>query len=108
MKEDQTQILKERGYWKSYNRAYYSDIFKLSGAQKMVEKYGGDWFTYDKTPRSVIIDRDYKNITDMDTFMAFMRYLSIFLVRFHFFLACLNRLFQAVATKFRENIGYFL
>ena len=74
IKDDQTQILKERGYWKSYNRAYYKEIFELSGAQKVVEKYGGDWFTYDKTPRSVIIDRDYKNITDMDTFMSFMRY----------------------------------
>ena len=44
----------------------------------MVEKYG-DWFSYDKTPRSNIIQRDHKNITDMKSFIAFMRY--IFLIK---------------------------
>ena len=70
--EDQTKLLKDRGYWKSYNRAFYRDIFEISGAPDMVEKYG-DWFTYDKTPRSMIIDRDHGNITDMDSFIKFMR-----------------------------------
>ena len=79
IKKDQTQILKEKqGYWKSYNRANYTEIFELSGAQEIIEKYGNeDWFTYDKNPRSVIIDRDHKNITDMDTFMTFMRYFTV-------------------------------
>ena len=71
--EDLSEHLKIQGYWKSYNRAYFTDIFNLSGAPEMVEKYG-DWFSYDKTPRSNIIQRDHKNITDMKSFIAFMRY----------------------------------
>ena len=39
----------------------------------MVEKYG-DWFSYDKTPRSLIIDRDHGKIVDMESFVTFMRY----------------------------------
>ena len=87
--EDQTKLLKDRGYWKSYNRAFYPDIFEKSGAPDMVEKYG-DWFTYDKTPRSVIIDRDHANITDMDSFIKFMRYINkvFFFIIFFLFPKC--------------------
>ena len=71
--EDQTQVLLDRTYWKSYNRAFYNATFELSGAPELVSKYG-DWFTYDKTPRSLIIDRDHGKIQDQDSFMDFMRY----------------------------------
>ena len=71
--EDQTKVLLQRTYWKSYNRAFYPEIFELSGAPELVSKYG-DWFTYDKTPRSLITDRDHGTIQDLDSFMKFMRY----------------------------------
>jgi hypothetical protein len=71
--QDQTEVLRNRTYWKSYNRAFYPEIFELSGAQEKVDKYG-DWFTHDKTPRSKIIDRDHGKIKDLESFMSFMRY----------------------------------
>ena len=70
---DQTKLLLTRGYWKSYNRAFYPEIFNKTGAQDMVDKFG-DWFSYDKTPRSKIIDRDHFEIKDLDSFMRLMRY----------------------------------
>ena len=54
-------------------RAFYPEIFNKTGAQDMVDKFG-DWFSYDKTPRSKIIDRDHFEIKDLDSFMRLMRY----------------------------------
>ena len=34
----------------------------------------GDWFSYDKTPRSMIIDRDHAKVKDLDSLMKLMRY----------------------------------
>lgn len=71
--EDQTQYLRDRGYWKSFNRAFYPETFELSGGALMEEHYG-QWFSYDNTARSKIMDRDHGKITGLATFLAFMRY----------------------------------
>ncbi len=71
--EDQTDLLRTQGYWKSYNRAFYPEIFELSGANEKVKEFG-DWFTHDKTPRGRIFDRDHGKVTDMESFMKLMRY----------------------------------
>lgn len=39
---DETQILIDKGYWASYNIPFYTDIFKMSGNEELVQKYG-DW-----------------------------------------------------------------
>lgn len=70
---DQTKLLLQRGYWKSYNRAFYPEIFQLSGAPDLEEKYG-PWFNYENTPRSKIIDREHVKIKDLESFMKVMRY----------------------------------
>lgn len=59
--EDQTHVLRDRKYWSSFNRAFYPEIFELSGAPEMVKKFG-DWFTYDNTPRAKIFDRDHSKV----------------------------------------------
>ena len=71
--EDQTKLLLTRGYWKSYNRAFYPEIFQKTGAPDLVYEFG-DWFTYNETPRSKIIDRDHSKIHDISSLMKVMRY----------------------------------
>ena len=59
--EDQTSVLRSKTYWASYNRAFYPEIFELSGAPGMVERFG-DWMTYDQTPRAKIFARDHSKV----------------------------------------------
>ena len=61
----QTNKLKEDGYWSSYNRAFYQEIFDKSGAPKMVSKFG-DWFTYKDTPRAKIFRREQKKVKNTE------------------------------------------
>lgn len=38
--QDQTDLLLREGYWASYNRPFYPEIFNISGHDKLVKKYG--------------------------------------------------------------------
>eukprot|EP00095_Tigriopus_kingsejongensis_P006305 maker-scaffold61_size441589-snap-gene-0.13 protein:Tk06305 transcript:maker-scaffold61_size441589-snap-gene-0.13-mRNA-1 annotation:"hypothetical protein DAPPUDRAFT_213420" len=70
---DVTSVLSEQSYWPSYNSPYFPEIFNMSGNPAMVEKFG-NWFSYDKTPRALIFQRDQVNITDVDSMTKVMRY----------------------------------
>jgi len=70
--KDQTKKLKDDGYWSSYNRAFYSEIFEKSGAPEMVTKFG-DWFTHKDTPRAKIFRREQKKVQDTESLMSLMR-----------------------------------
>jgi hypothetical protein len=37
---DVTQVLRQQGYWASYNVPYFEDIFKASGNEDMVRTNG--------------------------------------------------------------------
>jgi hypothetical protein len=70
---DQTAILRARGYWASYNRAFYPEAFRLSGAPQLVAEHGS-WFSHGETPRARILARDQGAVTDEGSMMALMRY----------------------------------
>lgn len=70
---DQSQILQSQSYWPSYNVPFYKSVFNLSGLPAMVEKYG-DWFSYDKTPRALIFQRDHSSVKNINTMIRMMRY----------------------------------
>nr|CAH0106100.1 unnamed protein product [Daphnia galeata] len=70
---DMTDVLRSQSFWPSYNSPYFTTIFNLSGVPALVEQYG-DWFTYDKTPRALIFNRDQSKVTDMDSMIRMMRY----------------------------------
>ena len=72
---DQTQVLRGTGYWASYNRAFYPEAFKLSGAQDLVDKHGS-WFSYSGTPRAQIMMRDQSSVVDEKSMIKLMRYNS--------------------------------
>jgi len=70
---DVTDTLRQQSFWPSYNSPYFSSIYNLSGVPSLVEQYG-DWFTYDKTPRALIFQRDQAKVNDLDSMIALMRY----------------------------------
>ena len=70
---DRTSVLQRQQYWPSYNLPYYPDIFKLSGIQVFVDKFG-DIFSYGNNPRAKIFKRDAQKVVDMDTLYKLMRY----------------------------------
>ncbi|XP_043924205.1 putative phospholipase B-like 2 [Protopterus annectens] len=71
--DDKTEELFQKGYWASYNIAYFEDIFNASGMPDLVKKYG-DWFTIDKNPRAQIFRRNQTQITDIESMIKLMRY----------------------------------
>lgn len=71
--EDQTQVLQQQGYWASYNRAFYPEVYLLSGAAEMEEKHGS-WFSYKETSRAVILSREQSSVTDPASMIRLMRY----------------------------------
>uniref|UniRef100_A0A8D0CEX0 Phospholipase B-like n=1 Tax=Salvator merianae TaxID=96440 RepID=A0A8D0CEX0_SALMN len=70
---DKTKDLYEKSYWASYNVPYFEEIFNASGLPLLVQKYG-DWFTYDKNPRSQIFRRNQTLVRDVHTMIRLMRY----------------------------------
>lgn len=70
---DMTDVLRSQSFWPSYNSPYFPTIFNLSGTPALVEKYG-DWFTYDKTPRALIFNRDQSKVKDMDSMIRMVSF----------------------------------
>jgi hypothetical protein len=70
--EDLTQYL-ERGDWRSYNVAFFPEIYNVSGYPPIVAKYGNDK-SYDLAPRAKIMRRDINNVTDIAALQNFMLY----------------------------------
>ena len=72
-RQDVSYILREKGYWASYNIAFFAEVFNRSGCPKIVEKYG-DWFTHEGHPRARIFARDQGNVKDVQSLLKLMRY----------------------------------
>jgi hypothetical protein len=51
---DMTDTLVEQGYWASYNRPFYPEVYSLSNQSGLVREHG-DHFTYNKTARAVLL-----------------------------------------------------
>lgn len=70
---DMTNVLREFGYWPSYNTPYFTDIFVTSGFQVYVEQYGS-FFTYNNTARANIFRAHQAGIVDIPSMENMMRY----------------------------------
>jgi len=71
--KDLTSVLKNKGYWASYNLPYFKEIFDASGGPKMVQKFG-DFFGHETSPRAKIFARDQGDVEDFESMMKLMRY----------------------------------
>jgi hypothetical protein len=70
---DVTQVLREQGYWASYNVPYFEDIFKISGNEDMA-RTNGSYFSYKSTARANIFRRDQSKVVDLKSLYKLMRY----------------------------------
>ncbi|KAH7983309.1 putative phospholipase B-like 2 [Rhipicephalus sanguineus] len=71
--EDVSRDLRNNKYWASYNIAYFSDVFNLSGQLPKVQRYG-NFYTYENAPRAQIFRRDHVKVKDMNSMIKLMRY----------------------------------
>ncbi|XP_038618687.1 putative phospholipase B-like 2 [Tachyglossus aculeatus] len=70
---DKTVELYQRGYWASYNLPSFEAVFNASGLPALVERYG-DWFSYSRTPRALIFQRNQSLVRDLESMVRLMRF----------------------------------
>ena len=71
--EDMTEYFNNKGFFPSYNIAYFPDIYDLGGTRKKWEELGDD-YSYEKCPRAQIFARDVHKVQDLSSFRAMLRY----------------------------------
>ncbi|RHW72330.1 lysosomal/endosomal membrane protein p67 [Trypanosoma brucei equiperdum] len=71
--KDMTSVLNTTGYWASYNRPYFPNVYNLSGTLKMQEEYG-DFYSYKNYSRARIFERDQGSVVDIESMKRLMRY----------------------------------
>jgi len=71
--KDMTKVLRDQSYWPSYNTPFFETIFNMSGDYKLMKQYG-DWFSYERTPRARIFQRDAPGVVDIESMIKLMRY----------------------------------
>jgi len=73
VRADQSAVLREQGYWASYNIPFYKNIYDISGFQQKYEQEGNFW-SYTKYARPEIFHRNQANISDLAGMQRMMRY----------------------------------
>jgi len=71
--KDVSSVLRNQGYWSSFNIPYFDEVFRASGHQEMVDKYG-DFYSYNNNPRAQMFARDQDKARDVDSMIELMRY----------------------------------
>ena len=54
---------------------YYEEVFNASGCPELVKEFG-PWFTLDQNPRAQIFKRNQTAVTDLDSMIRLMRFVS--------------------------------
>jgi hypothetical protein len=69
---DVTSVVREQGYWASYNIPYFPDTYKNSG---FAAEYAaiGDFFSYTKYARPQIFKRNQSQVVDLETMQDMMQ-----------------------------------
>jgi hypothetical protein len=70
---DVTDVLRQQGYWASYNIPYFPEIYALSGYPALEKQYG-TYYSYTKYARPEIFKRNHTMVTDLESMKALMRY----------------------------------
>jgi len=70
--KDMTSSLTQSGYWASYNRAFYPEVRRLSGAEDKEREFGS-WFSYDNTPRAVLLREASDSVQGVESMMRVLR-----------------------------------
>lgn len=70
---DETSVLRDAGYWGSYNLPYFSNVYNVSGNLAMYVQEG-NFFSYTNYARAKIFRRNNTDVVDVDSMKALMRY----------------------------------
>ena len=70
---DVTDVLREQGYWASYNIPYFRNIYEVSGYPQAVEREGLIW-SYNSYARAEIFRREAPKVHTLEDMMAIMRF----------------------------------
>jgi len=70
---DMTQWLINYGYWASYNRPFFAEIYNISGQWALYYEYG-DHYSWNMTARAQIFRRNQTDVVDETTYRNLMRY----------------------------------
>lgn len=71
--KDVSDVLRNQGYWASYNIPYFDEVYRASGHQKMLDRFG-DFYSYNNNARARMFDRDQNKSLDMDSMIEIMRH----------------------------------
>ncbi|CUG90165.1 lysosomal endosomal membrane protein, putative [Bodo saltans] len=69
---DVTSVVREQGYWASFNIPYFPDTYKNSGFAAQ-EEVIGDFFSYTKYARPQIFKRNQSQVVDLETMQDMMQ-----------------------------------
>lgn len=68
--KDLTFRLFSQGYWVSYNKPFFPEVFNAMGFDRAVDAHGS-YYSYDKNPRANIFRREIKKAQDQGTSTSF-------------------------------------
>jgi len=70
---DVTDVVSSNGYWPSFNRPYFTEVFDAMGYEYFEQKYG-DIFSYYHTARYLIFKRDQHQVVTLENMKNLMMY----------------------------------
>ncbi|CAE8584037.1 unnamed protein product [Polarella glacialis] len=70
---DESESLRSRGWWASYNSPVFEEIRQVSGNNDMERRFGAA-YSYDENPRAKIFRRDAPKATDAEGLRRLLRY----------------------------------
>ena len=71
--KDVTYVLREEGYWASYNVPFIKQIYQISGNEELFRK-SGSFYSWNSTARARIFRREESKVTDLKSLYSLMRY----------------------------------
>lgn len=71
---DMTPMLREQGYWASYNIPYFKDIYELCGYPAKVIEWEAKAMSWEQAARAQIFRRDHVKVHDLTSMARMMRY----------------------------------
>ncbi|KDO27535.1 hypothetical protein SPRG_06802 [Saprolegnia parasitica CBS 223.65] len=71
---DMTQVLRDQGYWASYNVPYFPAIYNATGFRAKFDLQGSSDWTYNHTARAEIFRRDAPHVATLEDLKHLMRY----------------------------------
>jgi hypothetical protein len=73
---DMTDVLNRKGFFPSFNRPWFVDLYNLAGFPQRIKEWGadGNYWTYNTSARFYLFEREGPRLKSFEQFKSFMRY----------------------------------